>query len=99
MGLFEWFGSLPLWLKIIIGIPLIVWAIEVFIAPFKFNVLCRRYNKSLELLEAILGASKLNTQAFEDTQRIMNLLLGVFSQTRKPKEIKDNKEEGINKND
>lgn len=99
MVLFEWFVALPLWIRIVIGIPLIVWAIEVFILPFKFNILCRRYNKSLELLEAILSASKLNTKAFDGTQQIMNLLLGIISTRGKQNGVKDNKEDGENKDD
>lgn len=86
MTLFEWFISLPLLLRIIIGIPIAIFAVESFIMPFKFNLWYNRYKDTLKLLESILEASKANTKNLKDTQQVISLILGLYGSKNKKDE-------------
>lgn len=88
MTIIDMFLLLPLWARIIIAIPLIIWAIEAFLLPFKFNVWYHKYKDATDLLKAILDVSKANTKEFEDTQRIVSLLLGLLGAQSKTKDDK-----------
>lgn len=85
MTLFEWFLLLPLWARVIICIILIYLIVEALLMPYRANLMNKRYKDIQKTLEAILEASTINTKQFEDTQRVMGLLLGIIGTQRKDK--------------
>lgn len=90
MTIIDVFLSFPIWIRIIIAVPFIIWAVEVFLMPFKFNIWYHKYKDTEKLLEAILEASKWHTKDFNDTYRIISLVLELLDERKKEKkDVKD----------
>lgn len=85
---------LPLWAKIIVGIILFYLLVEALLMPYRANLRNKRYKDIQKTLTAILEASKANTKEFEDTQRVVSLLLGIIGAQNRNKEKKDDSKDG-----
>lgn len=90
MGIISFFESLNPILGLILKFLLLIWAIEIFFVPFKFNLWYKRSKDIEGLLRDILQETKTNKVTFEDTQRIMSILLKI--QDKKNREIRKEKE-------
>lgn len=79
MTLIDLFLSWPLWIKFIVGVILLIWSVEAFLLPFKFN-LYRDTQKRIEtILEQIMGEIKADKKSHIDEQKLLSLLLGTVT--------------------
>ena len=86
MTLIDLFLSIPFALKIAVGIPLFVWAVEVFVMPFKRNKDSIMIKEQNELLRRLLVSIEQSNKEQVDNARILSLLLGYLSKDNKSEE-------------
>lgn len=71
MTLLDLINTLPHWLQILVCVVLLVWFIEIFLIPFKLNLLNARLNMLIDSQHDTLKTIKDNN---EDINRIYNML-------------------------
>lgn len=86
MTIVDVFLSFPVWIRVIIGILIFIWAIEAFLTPFKTNLRDKRYKDIEKVLKQILEATRDNTKKFNDTQASISILFGLLGEKKKNKD-------------
>lgn len=89
MTLIDLFNAFPLWIKIVIGIPLFFWAVELFLLPFKFNLVHSYYKKKNKEIDVLLVEIK----AIHEIALVNNKALSLFIRKIAKTEIEQKVEE------
>lgn len=89
MTLIDIYLTLPMWAKIIVAVISFVWAVELFLMPFSFNLMRNTLKEQNDLLRQILASTKLNREDSDNTRKLLTLLMDLML----PKKKNNDKEE------
>lgn len=76
MTIFDLISSLPQWLQVIAYVLLSVWAFEMFLLPFKFNIRNARLGELIELEKKVLVVIEQKNKELNETYVLLSQIMG-----------------------
>lgn len=76
MTLFDLINTLPHWLQIVVYVVLAIWAFEMFLLPFKFNIRNNRLAQLIKLQEDTLKEIKQKNNQLDETYTLLSQIMG-----------------------
>lgn len=76
MTLFDLINTLPHWLRIVVYVVLAIWAIEMLLLPFKFNIRNNRLAQLIKLQEDTLKQIQQKNKQLDETYTLLSQVMG-----------------------
>lgn len=76
MTVLDLIGNLPVWAKVLAYLILFVWAFEMFLLPFKFNIRNNRLGEFIKLQNEVLSVIEQKNKNLEETYLMLSTIMG-----------------------
>lgn len=76
----------PMWMQGVVLCILVIWAFEIFLFPFKFNILKNHIEKLTKLQQETLAVIQKKDEELEKTNKMLATMISLILQKEQEKE-------------